>query len=51
MIRDVLSRVDYQFWAEGGLFLFLIAFGAVTIQTMLRKRPEVESASRLPLED
>lgn len=51
MIKEVLSLFDYKFWAEGGLILFLIAFGVVTVQTLLRSRREIQANSRLPLED
>lgn len=51
MIKEVLSLFDYQFWAEGGLVLFLVAFAVVTIQALLKSRREIQADAHLPLED
>ena len=51
MFKEVLKFVDYEFWAVGGLILFLTAFAITTIQALLQRRSEVHVASRLPLED
>ncbi|MCA9104397.1 MAG: hypothetical protein KDA83_03150 [Planctomycetales bacterium] len=51
MIKEVLKHMDYQFWAEGGLVLFLAAFAIATTQALLQRRKEVSVVSRLPLED
>lgn len=51
MIKEVLNQMDYAFWAEGGLVLFMIAFGVATMQALVRRRSEIEVISRLPLDD
>ncbi|HRF01733.1 MAG TPA: hypothetical protein PLI18_14515 [Pirellulaceae bacterium] len=51
MIKQVLAGMDYQFWAEGGLLLFLIAFCVVTVQALVRRRHDIDSMARIPLDD
>lgn len=51
MIRDVVSALDYSFYAEAALVLFFASFLVVLMQT-LRARPDtIHHQAELPLQD
>tara|TARA_R110002111_G_scaffold153375_1_gene220104 strand:- start:34758 stop:34916 length:159 start_codon:yes stop_codon:yes gene_type:complete len=51
MIKEVIKQLNYDFFAEGALVLFLIAFALVGIKTALTSKRETKHQSEIPLSD
>ena len=51
-LSDLMGHAGLSAYAEAGLLLFLIAFGAVAVRTFWPgRRREMDAAARLPLDD
>jgi len=51
MIKDVVSALDYSFFAEAALLLFFASFIVVLVQTWRANPESVNHQAELPLQD
>jgi hypothetical protein len=51
MVRDVVSALDYSFYAEAALVLFFASFLVVLVQTLRSHPDNIRHQAELPLED
>jgi hypothetical protein len=50
-LTDVVSHLDLAVWPKMALVLFLAVFVAVTARALMSGRPELDRASRLPIDE
>ncbi len=51
MVKDVVSALDYSFYAEAALLLFFASFLVVLVQTWRAHPDSVNRQAELPLQD
>ncbi|MBX7169170.1 MAG: hypothetical protein K1X74_22740 [Pirellulales bacterium] len=51
MVEEVVSYLNYSFFAEAALVLFAMAFALICIRTALQSRDATEQQARIPLEE
>ncbi len=51
MLRGVVELMEAEWYAVVALVLFVLAFVAILLNALLRRRSEVDRQARLPLDD
>lgn len=51
MLRDVLQAIDYSFYAEVALILFLISFMCIVGQMLWTRSSQTQEQAQIPLQD
>lgn len=51
MLKDLISGTGLSLWQAAALVIFVAAFVAILVHTLLRSRAEVSRAARLPIDD
>jgi hypothetical protein len=51
MIKDVVSALDYSFYAEAALLLFFASFLGVLVHTLWTRPDSLREQAELPLGD
>ena len=51
MLKEIMNNLDTTIFAEIALLLFLLAFIGIVVQTLRRPREEMDTLSRLPIDN